>query len=410
MPTNRLIIRMSILLIFLCLRPSMASARQMELHAAVKAGAVSVRIDFLGGAMGDRMKVFLRKQVAGDLQISVASGTLFLPQGANVQRLAAVGMKGELTAQGTYRRSLLLDLADGNEHGLLIQVVCIDYDRSSPPARQAFLIGEVDARCQRILSIRGDLSIWAYQSAIWMDRAGVSPDKLQGTFNVTTADLQAARGLLDEAEAIGSASLENVNVSVEAKVSARGMFSSDPAIRAQAHAKVQSLDESDRKKLEALLTRNVFRGGKLPTIQELRAGSTLESLIPAGIELPKLEIPQSVDDVISMLQSIRDHATTENVEGSKPLAQLESLRLLPHLTGLKAKLPLLRIAAARVIATVNDPVAVEALIVALKDSDARVRAAAATGLEKLTGKTFGEDAAQWEAWWQEAHTTFKWPQ
>ncbi len=407
MPASRLIIRLSLFLTIVTLLSSLASARQMQLHAAVKAGAVSVRIDFLGGAMGDRMKVFLRKQVAGDLQISVAAGTIFLPQGANVQRLAAVGMKGELTAQGTYRRNVLIDLSDANEHGLLIQVVCIDYDRSSPAAGQAFLIGEVDVRCQRILSIRGDLSIWAYQSAIWMDRAGVSPEKLQSTFKVASADLQAAHGLLKEAEAIGTASLEQVDVSVEAKTSARGMFSSDPAIRAQAHAKVQSLNESDRAKLEALLKRNVFRGGKLPTIEELRAGSTLESLLPAGIELPKLEIPESVDDVISMVQAIRDRAASENIDGGKAMATLESLRLLPHLAGLKARLPLLRIAAAQAIAAVKDPVAVEALIVAVKDSDARVRAAAAAGLEKLTGQSFGEDAAKWAAWWQDAHASFK---
>ncbi|HBJ38747.1 MAG TPA: hypothetical protein DDZ51_29150, partial [Planctomycetaceae bacterium] len=34
-----------------------ASARQVELHTAVQSGAVAVRIEFLGGAMGDRMKV-----------------------------------------------------------------------------------------------------------------------------------------------------------------------------------------------------------------------------------------------------------------------------------------------------------------------------------------------------------------
>ena len=159
---------------------------------------------------------------------------------------------------------------------------------------------------------------------------------------------------------------------------------------------IQSLSDNALGIPERKVLKSLANAARLILVPDIAKVSPSASLLP--------------DDVISMLQSIRDHATTENVDGSKPLAQLESLRLLPHLTGLKAKLPLLRIAAARVIATVNDPVAVEALIVALKDSDGRVRAAAATGLEKLTGKTFGEDAAQWEAWWQEAHATFKGPQ
>ncbi|WP_417730220.1 HEAT repeat domain-containing protein [Rosistilla oblonga] len=400
----KFVIRFALAWLGLFALPASAETRQLELHTAIESGAVSVRIDFLGGAMGDRMKIYLRKQTAGDLQLKVTPGTLFLPQGGDVQRLAAVGLKGKLTAQGTYRRTAAIELNDSSEQGFLTQVVCIDYHKNSPPAGQAFIIGAVEPRCQRILSVRGDLSIWAYQSAIWIDRAGVSPSKLQATFQVASTDLQAAADLLKEAEAAGAASLAEVDVSVEAKASARGIFSADPAVRAQAHAEVQTLDPADRAKLDALLKLNVLRGGKLPTAEELRAGSTLESLIPAGIELPKLEIPQSVDDIMAMVDAIRKQAA-DGQAGDK-IADLASLKLLPHLAGLKARLPLLRIAAARAIANVKDPVAVEALLVALQDRDARVRAAAAAGLEKLTQQNFGDDTEKWTAWWQEAHVSF----
>lgn len=383
----------------------LAQAKSMELHVAIETGAVKVRIDFLGGAMGDRMKLFLSKQVTGDLQLTVTPGTLFLPQGADVQRLAAVGLKGQLTAQGTYRRSALIQLNDAAEQGFLIQVVCIDYHKNSPPAGQAFVVAAVDVRCQRILSVRGDLSIWAYQSAIWMDRAGVSPGKLQATFQVQSGDLQAAADLLKQAEAAGTASLETVELSAQAKASAQGIFSADPAVRAQAHAEVQTLDAADRAKLETLLKLNVLRGGKLPTAEELIAGSSLAALLPAGIELPKLEIPQSVDELVEIINTLRQQAA----DGDLAVEGLASLRLLPHLAGLKARLPFVRIAAARAIANLNvkDPVMVEALLVAIKDSDKRVRAAAVAGLEKLTQQNFGDDADKWIAWWQESHASFK---
>jgi len=392
--------------------PISAHARQLELHAAVEAGHASARIEFLGGAMGDRMKVYLRKRTGDELYLAVAPGTIFVPQGSNVQRLAAVQLKGKLTAKGTYQRAQVIKLNDANEHGYLIEVVCIDYHKNSPPPGQSFAIGPVDLRCQRILAIRGDVSLWAYQSAIWMDRAGVSAEKLQGTFKVPVADLQVARGLLTQAEQVGAASLDTVEVSVEAKVSARGMFSADPATRARAHAQVELLDAADRAKLEALLKLNVPGGGRLPTAAELQAGSTLESLLPAGIVLPKLEIPESVDEILAMVESLRQYVETVGPDARREdvaRRAVASLRLVPHLAGLQARLPIVRIAAAQAIANVKDPVAVEALLVALRDGDARVRAAAVAGLQKLTEQKIGEDVQAWVSWWQDTHSAFAVP-
>ncbi len=387
---------------------SPVAAETVELHAAIETGQVSVRIEFLGGAMGDRMKVFLRKQVAEPLKLSVVPGTLFLPQGADVQRLAAVRLLGQLTARGTYQRTALIDLTGSAEQGFLIQVVCIDYHKDSPPAGQAFQVGTVDPRCQRILSLRADLSIWAYQSAIWMDRSGVSAEKLQGTFQVPSEDLKSAQSLLRQAEQVGADSLETVKASEEAKVAARGMFSADPTIRAKAYAEVQALAETDRAALERLLEQNVFRNGKLPSLDELRAGNSLASLLPAGVELPKLEIPQSVDEVLLLVEQIRKRAADGEANDSERLAAAANLRVMPHLLSLKSRVALLRLAAVRALPNVKSAVAVEALLVAIGDQDARVRMAAAEGLEKLTGQSFGEDAEKWTAWWQESHHSMHW--
>lgn len=54
-------------------------AAQMELHTAVEGGFVAVRIEFLGGAMGDRMKLFLRNRTSESLFITVTEGTIFEP-------------------------------------------------------------------------------------------------------------------------------------------------------------------------------------------------------------------------------------------------------------------------------------------------------------------------------------------
>jgi hypothetical protein len=388
---------------------SNAAARQMELHAAVQSGSVAVRIEFLGGAMGDRMKVFLRNRTTEPMFLSVTEGTVFLPQGGDVQRLAALRLKGKLTAKGTYQRTQIIELVDATEQGFLIEVVCIDYHKNSPPAGQSFIIGAVDPRCQRILSARGDLTLWAYQSAIWMDRAGVPAQKLQATFKVPNVDIQAAKDLLVQAEQIGVASLEKVEVSASARTTAQGVFSADPAVRVDAYSKIQSLDPTDRAKLEVILNLNLPGGGRLPTPEELQAGSTLESLLPAGIALPVLEIPESVDEIMVMVESIRRFSeSTQSDDSREEIGKriTTALRLAPHLAGLKARLPVVRIAATQGLANFRHPIAVEALLLALSDDDQRVRNAASVGLEKLTKQTLGANKEAWIQWWQMSHTSF----
>jgi hypothetical protein len=97
--------------------------------------------------------------------------------------------------------------------------------------------------------------------------------------------------------------------------------------------------------------------------------------------------------------------------GAPPLPKLQ-LRGQTRV-GLRAMLPLLqssrpnvRAAAARGLSAVRDPEAVEALIGALKDSDSRVQAAAATSLKQLTKQEFGNDPEAWQKWWDTAKQDF----
>ncbi|HBJ35852.1 MAG TPA: hypothetical protein DDZ51_14110, partial [Planctomycetaceae bacterium] len=330
--------------------------------------------------------------------------------GGDVQRLAALRLKGKLTAKGTYQRTQIIELNDAAEQGFLVEVVCIDYHKNSPPPGQSFIVGVVDLRCQRILSARGDLTLWAYQSAIWMDRAGVPAEKLQTTFKVSSADIQAAKNLLLQAEQIGVASLQKVEVSATARTAAEGVFSANPTVRVDAYSRIQSLHPADRAKLDVILNLNLPSGGRLPTQEELLAGSTLEKLLPVGIELPVLEIPQSVDDIMVMVESIRRFSESAQADGTREDLRkrvVTALRLAPHLAGLKARLPVVRIVAAQGLANFRHPIAVEALLIAISDEDQRVRTAATVGLEKLTRQAFGENKEAWIQWWQTSHSTFQ---
>jgi HEAT repeat protein len=65
----------------------------------------------------------------------------------------------------------------------------------------------------------------------------------------------------------------------------------------------------------------------------------------------------------------------------------------------------IRQVAAESLRLVCDASCVEPLIAALKDKEARVRAAVAAALAQLTDQRFGEDRKQWEKWWKQNKKT-----
>ena len=59
---------------------------------------------------------------------------------------------------------------------------------------------------------------------------------------------------------------------------------------------------------------------------------------------------------------------------------------------------IIRQRAARILGSLKDPAAVEALIEALEDRDREVRSAAAGALREITGQDLGSDPAAWRRW------------
>ena len=62
--------------------------------------------------------------------------------------------------------------------------------------------------------------------------------------------------------------------------------------------------------------------------------------------------------------------------------------------------PLLSQRAARILAWLKNPYAVEPLIRVLGDDNPHVRRSSAEVLRSITGQDFGEDQARWQAWYQ----------
>ena len=392
-----------ILLITAATRCVPAEAQEsLDLRVAVQRGLVSVDVESLGGATGNRVKVRVQRKTDKQLNVTVKPGTVFVPQGADVQGLAIVKLVGKYIPGNRYQRTSAMVLVDNRPQTYLMQSVCMDYHKSSPRQGQRYVLSDVDVRCQRIFSAvpTEGASIWSYQCAVWIDRVGVSTGELQRRFHVTTTDIRSAQAMIKHAEQIGVESLKKVDVSVDVRNQISGLFSADPQVRVDAYRRVQRLGAEDRRKLQVLVDVNVLRGGELPATSELLAANTLESLVPEGLELPKLQIPESVEEIAALLQSLPGRADGEG-EGDGNARRFPRARLLPLMVGLRARRPAIRTLAVKRVAQIDDPWAIDTLIVVLADPNERVRKAAAEGLNQRTNEDFGEDQEQWLRWWEQ---------
>lgn len=382
-----------------CCAPALAQ-ETVDLHVAVQRGLVSVDVQSLGGATGNRVKVRVQKKAPGQLNVTVQPGTVFAPENADVQRMAIVKLVGKYLAEDRYQRASAMVLVDAQPQTYLMQSVCLDYHKLSPRAGRRYVLSGVDVRCQRIFAApqAEGASIWPYQCAVWIDRVGVPTSDLQRHFHVSTGDIQAAQAMIAHAEHVGAQALRDVDVSVDVRNRAAGLFSGDPQVRVEAYRFIQGLSPQERQKLQVLVDVNVLNEGELPDAAELIAANTIESLMPAGLDLPRLQIPESLDDLASLLQSL-----PELGDGDEDNEQLfPRARLLPLMVGLRARRPAVRAIAVRRVAQIDDPWAIDTLIVVLADPSERVRQAAAAGLKELTKQDFGEDQEKWRTWWETA--------
>ena len=382
--------------------------KTMSLDVAVEKGLVSVEMSSLGGAVGNTLKVNVQSKVPEELRISLTPGTVFVAGSTSVQSLVGSEIKGEFTGPRTYRPQSVIVVGANRSHSILVETYCIDYHKRAPRTGQLFTLGKPDARAMRILvgSKPAEASIWAYQSALWMDRSAVSSEELRKNFRVNDVDLKVAVTLLDQAKQAGIASIPT-NVAADVRVQIEGVFSSDPAVRAEAAKALRTLGEQFAG-LRATLEANV---PPPPPAQSLNiVVNTRESLSPESLQalIPDTgAILEKTDNLVNqILEKVLPGADSRLPVPKLPILGQARPNLRVLVGRLRSPLPKIRAAAASRLGGIRDPQAVEALLGALKDPDENVRAAAATSLKQLTKQDLGSNAEAWQKWWESAKKDF----
>ena len=147
------------------------------------------------GASGNTIRVEVQRKVPETLYLEIAPGTVFLSHSGKVQNMTGGKVKGELSGSSSrYRPTEMMVLVDSRKRSYMVESFCLDYHKPAPKRGDGFRLALRDQRAMRILQPPEGLSVsvWAYQSALWMDRAGVSAEELQRRFRVPDVDIQVA--------------------------------------------------------------------------------------------------------------------------------------------------------------------------------------------------------------------------
>ena len=362
----------------------------VSLQDAVKQGKVEVQVSALGGATGNTIRVDVQRKVPEKIRIKITPGTVFIAKGGKVQNMTGGTVKGEFIRGNTHRRTSVMVLADGAKHSYLVESFCLDYHKPAPKRSHSFSLALTDQRASRILKAPKEksASVWAFQCALWMDRAGVSAAELKKRFpqHVTDVEVRVARDMLRHAEKTGVAGIPE-GISTEVRVEVEKLFSSRPEVRAQAVKSLAAMGQQAAPALP-LVAVNVI---------DPQTGTTRVSVPAARAEAAEWLEALGLSGLAPFLRG---------PDGSVGLDAIRSVRLQRLTANLKHANWRVRQRSARALGTIKETGAVEALIAALKDQDSRVRAEAAGALSKITGKDFGQDHGKWDTWWQKNKSAF----
>lgn len=389
----------------------------IPLEQAVRQGLVKVDVTACGGAYGDAVQVAVQRLVPRAVHVVVEPGTVFVSVGGDVQNMAGARVKGELIDANTYRPTEVMVLADGTRRSFLLEAYCLDYEKPEPKANDGFRLAARDGRAARILvnAPGANVSVEARQSALWMDRAGVSAEELRRTHGFAEVDVRVGGDIVRRAVEIARAAIPP-GVPVDVRVHIEGLLASDPAVRGRAAARLREMGPSASVALPFLVENSLAvrplraarPAGTDVVVDAPGAGVHVDvqgaapKPAPAQPGQPPAKPQAAPPAGAGVVVDVPGAGVRVDVEGAAAAVQamMKNRPIEPLVASLKSPMPLVRRHAARTLGLTGNPGAILPLITALGDSDPRVKELAAESLSEITGQDLGVDRPKWMDWWE----------
>jgi len=188
---------MRVSLCFMIIALSLGSAfAATDFSDATRQNLITAKLSGMGRSYGNSILAEITNNTDQPLSLSLAAGTLLLPDNSQYPRMAARRFTGRLTG-GQYVRTDEFSLAAHQTQTFVIAAYSLDFDKPDPAKETAFSPGVVDNRAKALLdaAAKANLSSAATQAAIWLKLGNITQDQITSRLTLSPAEVTAAEKL-----------------------------------------------------------------------------------------------------------------------------------------------------------------------------------------------------------------------
>ena len=159
-----------------------------SLQSGIQSGAVTADFTGTGGSSGDSVKVRVAKgpkATPGPHHYDVPPGSQLASSDAAAQSMTILGVAGLATGENTYRPTSVITVPSVGSAVYLLQAFCSEFHKENPSPYTHFTLGEPDPVMACIARHGRNLSVPAYQAAVWMYTDNASFSEVNQKFAVT---------------------------------------------------------------------------------------------------------------------------------------------------------------------------------------------------------------------------------
>ena len=171
---------------------------EVSLEKALDLGALDGAFHGTGSSSGDSVILRAKGTLTAEICPAFESGTVLENQNAGGQNMVLTGLRGRPSGL-RITPAFELRFEPGIEAEYLFEAYCINFTKDNPGTTDRLTPkGPAADEIKKILALKSD-NLMAVQLAIWAITDNVSPHDANEKFDATTADINAARRLMEAA-------------------------------------------------------------------------------------------------------------------------------------------------------------------------------------------------------------------
>jgi len=172
---------------------------QQSLLTGIQSGAVRADFSGTGGSSGDSVKVRVAKgpkAAPGPAEYTVPEGSQLASSDAAAQSMTILGVKGRVISETSYEPAFSITVPEKGSATYMLAAFCVEFHKENPSESTHFTLQPPDSTLACIAKNGKNLSLAAYQAAVWMYTDQATFDEVNEKFDVSRPDWAKGEAVL----------------------------------------------------------------------------------------------------------------------------------------------------------------------------------------------------------------------